>query len=218
MGRPRKLIIFGIVELVLTAIIIWSDYLVPTVFILVVVALSLFVRKEHLVSLGFKRPDNWWGMVCKVFGLMVLWTVFILAVVAPILNHVFGLQQDISTFANLKGNVGMMVGLLVVSWVLAALSEETVYRGFVHTRARELFGRYNWNYAAGAIVSAMFFGLAHTEQGLAGVVITFFDAIYFSLIRRHFNDNLWAAVLAHGISNTIGIVGFFILGPIRYFW
>lgn len=214
----RAITIIRIAEIILAGLIVWSDFFVPTLFLLVLVGVSLFLRKQHLSSLGFKKIDNWPAMIVKIVGLMMVWTLVVLAVIAPVLDHVFGLQQDVSTFADLQGNLGLFFGLLVASWTLAAVGEETVYRGFLFTRGRDLFSNRTWSYMAGVLISASLFGLAHTEQGLAGVIITFFDAIYFSLIRRHFKDNLWAAVLAHGISNTIGIVGFFLLGPISSLW
>jgi membrane protease YdiL (CAAX protease family) len=53
-------------------------------------------------------------------------------------------------------------------------------------------------------VSSVLFGLAHTEQGTVGVVVTFPDALLFSFLRLCYR-NLWAPVLAHGFSNTIGL-------------
>jgi membrane protease YdiL (CAAX protease family) len=68
------------------------------------------------------------------------------------------------------------------------------------------------------VISSLLFGLAHTEQGTIGVILTFLDAIFFSLIKMHYDNNLWAAIIAHGASNTIGLVGFFFLGPMYGLW
>jgi hypothetical protein len=69
----------------------------------------------------------------------------------------------------------------------------------------------------GVGVSSALFALAHTEQGMIGVVVTFLDALYFSALRWRFRT-LWAAVLAHGFNNTIGLVTFFFVGPIYGLW
>lgn len=70
----------------------------------------------------------------------------------------------------------------------------------------------------GAIaVSATLFALAHTEQGLIGVALTFLDAIFFSVLNRLYRT-LWASVLAHGFTNTIGLTAFFVVGPIYGLW
>ena len=63
----------------------------------------------------------------------------------------------------------------------------------------------------------MLFGLAHTEQGLIGIILTFLDALFFSFLRWRFK-NLWAAVLGHGFNNTIGLVSFYLVGPMYGLW
>jgi uncharacterized protein len=51
-----------------------------------------------------------------------------------------------------------------------------------------------------------------------GVVVTTLDAIFFSLLKQKYGGNLWAPVLAHGFSNTIGLVAFYFVGPVYGFW
>jgi CAAX protease family protein len=63
----------------------------------------------------------------------------------------------------------------------------------------------------------VFFGLAHSEQGVVGVVAVAIDAVAFSVLRYRYKT-LWASVLAHGFNNTIGFVAFFLVGPIHGFW
>jgi hypothetical protein len=42
------------------------------------------------------------------------------------------------------------------------------------------------------------------------VAVTFLDALFFSFVRLRFRT-LWAPILAHGFSNTLGIVTFFLM-------
>ena len=135
----------------------------------------------------------------------------------PIMNHLTGTTQNLSTFENLKGNVGLLVFLLCMSWTLAALGEETAYRGFIQTRIRSLFKDDRTGILAAVMISSILFGLAHREQGIIGVVITFLDALYFSFLRYRY-QNIWAPILAHGLLNTIGIVTFFFTGPLYGLW
>ena len=68
------------------------------------------------------------------------------------------------------------------------------------------------------LFSSALFGLAHTEQGVVGVGATFVDAIFFSVLMRRFAAGLWAAVLAHGFNNTLGLTAYFLVGPMHGFW
>jgi membrane protease YdiL (CAAX protease family) len=111
----------------------------------------------------------------------------------------------------------MLVGLLVLSWTLAAVGEELAYRGYLQTRMRELFGSGRTGLVFAVLVSSLLFGLAHSEQGMVGVIAITLDAVAFSVVRYRYKT-LWASVLAHGFNNTIGLIAFFVVGPVHGFW
>jgi uncharacterized protein len=48
------------------------------------------------------------------------------------------------------------------------------------------------------------------------VVVTFLDALFFSALRLRYRPR-WAPILAHGFSNTLGLVTFFLIGPVNGF-
>ena len=83
-----------------------------------------------------------------VFAL--LWSLFQLGVTMPIANHVSGVVQDLSGFEGLEGNVGMLAGLLVLSWTFAAFGEELAYRGYLLTRIGEAFEETVWPWWSGS--------------------------------------------------------------------
>jgi membrane protease YdiL (CAAX protease family) len=146
-----------------------------------------------------------------------LWSMFQLGVTMPVANHLSGEEQDLSAFDGLEGNLGMLAGLLVLSWTLAAFGEELAYRGYLLTRLREALGGGRAGLLVGVVASSVLFGLGHTEQGLIGVVIVTLDAVAWSALRVHYGT-LWASVLAHGFNNTIGFVTFFLVGPVHGLW
>lgn len=136
----------------------------------------------------------------------------------PVLNHLTGTTQDLSAFKNLKGNFNQLLFFLVLTWTLAAFGEEIVYRGYLQKRILDLFGDTRTGIILAVGISSLLFGLAHTEQGTIAVGLTFLDATFFSLIKIHYDNNLWAAIFAHGASNTIGLVEFFLFRPVYGLW
>ena len=192
--------------------------LIPTLIILVLMVVSLLLGRGKLTDMGIKKIEKPMKMMMTIFLLTVLWTLFIIGVFMPVLNHLTGSTQDLSTFENLKGNIGKLVFLLAASWTLAAFGEEIAYPGFLQTRISELFADKTTGILIAVALSSLLFGYAHTEQGIIGVVITTFDSVFFSLLRYKYKGCIWAPVLAHGFSNTIGIVTFFFTGPIYGLW
>ena len=208
--------IVTVMEVAAASAAVALDLLVPTFVLLALAALSLAVRRKGLASLGFHRapPGH---LVAKMFVFAAAWSTFQLAVTMPIANHVSGMKTDLSDFKDVEGNIGMLLGLLLLSWTLAAVGEELAYRGYLQTRMRELFGSGRVGLVVAVVLSSLFFGIAHSEQGVIGVFIITLDALAFSVVRYRFKT-LWASVLAHGFNNTIGFIAFFAVGPVYGFW
>ena len=204
------------VEAVLASAAVLFDLLIPTFVLLALMAVSLLVRRAGLSTLGFHRAAIV-PLAVKMLIFAGAWSLFQLSVTMPIANHLSGKKTDLSDYAKLEGNLGMLLGLLLLSWTLAALGEELAYRGYLQTRLRELFGSGRVGLVAAVLVSSALFGIAHSEQGIVGVLVITVDAVAFSVVRYRYKT-LWASVLAHGFNNTIGFVAFYLVGPVYGFW
>ncbi len=210
--------IIAIVEIIIAAFVIILDLFIPTIVILGIAIISLLVRRESLSALGFKKNAKFLKMALTILVFVVGWQLLELSLVMPLLNHLTGTTQDLSAFENLKGNIGELFIFLALTWTLAAFGEEIVYRGYLQARLSEIFGPGNIGLYLAIGISSILFGIAHTEQGIIGIVLTTLDALFFSWLKRRYDNNLWAAILAHGLSNTIGLVAFFFAGPIYGLW
>lgn len=212
----RRLALVAAVEAVAAAVAVVLDLWLPTLVLVAIAAVSLLIRRAGPGSLGMHALGDA-GLVPKMFGFAVLWSLFQLGVTMPVANHVSGTQQDLTGFEGLEGNLGMLLVLLLLSWTLAAFGEEIAYRGYLLTRLSEAMGGGRAGLLVGMLVSSVLFGLGHTEQGLIGVLVVTLDAIAWSALRTRY-DTLWAPILAHGFNNTLGFITFFLVGPIHGLW
>ena len=204
------------VEVVAAVVAVLLDLWIPTLVLLAMAALSLVIRRAGVGSLGLHRIAHA-GLVLKMLGFAAVWSLFQLGVSTPIANHLSGERQDLGAFEGLEGDWGMLAGLLVLSWTLAAFGEELAYRGYLLTRVREALGGGPAALAVAVLVSSLLFGLAHSEQGVIGVFVVTLDALAWSALRLHYKT-LWAAILAHGFNNTLGFITFFVMGPVYGLW
>ena len=205
------------VEVAIAAAFILFDLLVPTLVVLGLAALSLLVRHAHPRTLGFSRLARPCRAAAQILVWVLAWTLFQLAVVMPVVTHLTGQEQDLGVFADLEGNLGLLLALLLLTWTLAAIGEEAVYRGYVLQRVVDAVGSGRAAIVAGVVVSSVLFGLAHAEQGVVGVALTTSDAVFFCWLRFRYRS-LWASVLGHGLSNSIGLTVFFVAGPVGALW
>src|SRR3954447_25919635 len=178
--RPRLWRIVAAVEVALAVAAILIDLTgVPTLDLLVLAAVSLAVRRQGFASLGLRRPDYVARMCLAVIGMAVAWVALTFVLIKPLLEHVTGRQEDLSQYARLEGDLPNLLGLLAVSWTLAAVGEELAYRGFLLTRLREVLPAHAIGTALAAVVAAVLFGWAHREYGAVGVIQVTLDALFF---------------------------------------
>ena len=205
------------VEVTLAGLVVLADLAVPAVVLVALAAVSLLVRRRGPGSLGFHRSARPWLLAVRMAGFAVAWTAFNAALLIPVTNHLSGTRQDVSAFADLEGDVGLLAVYLGASWLLAALCEEAAFRGYLLTRLSEVLGDGRVQVVLAVLGSSLLFGLLHTEQGLVGVLAATFAGIVFSVLRYRCRT-VWAPVLAHGFDDTLGFTWFFFFGPFYGLW
>ena len=87
-------------------------------------------------------------------------------------------------------------------WVVVAVSvafcEEVVFRGYLQSQLSSLTG----SVAAGVALQALFFGIAHGEQGVASVVRLAIYGLGLGVL-AHCRKSLWPGTLGHAITNLV---------------
>lgn len=189
----------------------------PAVVLSLLALGSLLVRREGVATLGLRRLSRPRRQVPHLVLLTLVWTTAVFLLVMPVTEHLTGSVQDTSEFAALEGNLPRLLLFLLLSWTLAALVEELAFRGYLLTRVTDVVGSSVLGRAAGVVAIALLFAAIHAEQGATGMVLVFVDALFFGALRYAYGS-LWAAVVAHGVSNTVGMTAFFLLGPFGAPW
>jgi len=178
-------------------------------FLLVVVLVGwLLARGSSLEVMGLKPKPR--------IGLLLRWVVLIMVidglaigVATPILESIFGETPRMSRFAEVPGNLPLLLTILPLVWLIAAFGEEFFFRGFLLTRLAQLFGEARWAWMLAVALQAIAFGAMHAYQGPVGMIqIGIGGVVYgtaFVLIRR----NLWPLILAHGINDSLGFIALY---------
>ncbi|MEO7540756.1 MAG: CPBP family intramembrane glutamic endopeptidase [Sphingomicrobium sp.] len=170
---------------------------------------ALMLRREgrNFGALGMRRPRSWrdtlvWaaiGLVAALAGSVGLGE--------AIKNLTDWPPLDVSYIRNsLEGDTFVWATwMLLVVWGSAAFGEELLSRGFVLDRFRQAFGESTVALGWATVLQAVIFGLLHTVQGPTGVVITAYVGLVFAAVYIASGWNLWAAILAHGIADSVSL-------------
>lgn len=199
----RVVVIF---EVLLVALLVVSPLPSATPFLLLLGWLSLWLRRDGWRKIGMSRPANWPRTLLWAMGLGLGYQAFSIFILVPILQRLTGTTLDLDQFAPLRGDVGLLIVSLIVSWTLAAFGEELVFRGYLFNRLADLFGRNRAGWVISLLLSASLFGLAHLYQGLSGVLETFVSGAFFAGLYLAAKRNLWLPILMHGMVDTIGFL------------
>ena len=178
-----------------------------TPWMLIVASAFLRWRGPGWHAIGLRRPVSW-ARVLVIGAVVGIFYQFLgTYAIEPLIARVTGSGlPDVSAFRSLIGNEAGLAFYLVLSWTLAAILEEMVYRGWIMTRIAEL-GRFSKGaWTASVVASSMLFGAAHLYQGASGVVATGLTGMVFAGVYLATGRNLWAAILTHGLLDTVGFL------------
>jgi hypothetical protein len=170
---------------------------VPILFILGWISLRL--RDGGWKAAGLTRPRSWWKTVSLAVGAAVALQVGSELVVGPLASRIWPAPQHVShvlTSAAL-GRKHALVTVLII-WTFAAFGEELSYRGYLLTRAAEIFGGSRGSYLFGMVLVAVLFGFGHYYKGPAGVLDSTYSGLVLGGVFLLSGRNLWAAILATG--------------------
>jgi membrane protease YdiL (CAAX protease family) len=176
------------------------------VLVLLVIGLaSVLIRRQSLRSTGFGRPANWRRTILVAAVTAVALQLVSIFVTEPLLTRVTGRPQDLSEFRPLVGNLKLALLFLALVWTFAAFGEEFVYRGYVLARMGEAAGGSAGAWAFSVFGSALLFGIGHYYQGSTGMVDSGVTGIVMGTLYVRSGRNLWAPILAHGLTDTLAL-------------
>ena len=193
-----------------------SAWAIAKVFaaIIVLIAVAIWVMNAFM-----RRHDDSWrafGLEKRplkntglVFGLVILGTAVLSAVVLYI-DAIFGEAPDLTRFNPVEGNLTLLLGTLVSIWVTAAIAEEIIYRGFILNRLAAAFAGLKRPWFWAVVAQAVIFGLGHFYQGPIGIIATGLVGALMGTVYVLMGRNLVALILAHGVWDSIVIIGLYL--------
>lgn len=171
---------------------------------------SLLVRKIGWRGIGFALYRNWRTTLALGVTIGVLLECFELFISQPLLEHILRTRPNLNEFQSLAGNFKVTLLYLALVWVVAAFGEEMIYRGYLMNRVADLFNRTPWAWVISLIVVHIGFGLAHSYQGLIGVLDEGLMGVLLGIVYLRCGRNLAVPIIVHGIQDSIDLLLIFL--------
>lgn len=172
--------------------------------------LSLWLRHKSWKDMGLCRPASWPQVVLVGSGIAVAGAYLSEKAISPLLLRLTGETQPQVAELAPPGNLFYFLFLLIGIWLLAAIGEELVYRGYVLNRLVDLFGRGKAGWGIGLVVSSLMFSLGHGIFNQAVIIGGFLIGLIEGGLYLASRRNLWVSIIFHGTWDTIFLILFFL--------
>jgi membrane protease YdiL (CAAX protease family) len=164
-----------------------------------------WITMGNLHPIGLKKFKNKGKTLIQTFLLFISLMLIMEYLIDPAINFITNNKPDLSTFEFIKGNTLAWLQYLGVSWFIAALCEEIVFRGFLLNVLHRLSGESNWGQWVAILISSTLFGVVHFYQGLSGILLTGIIGFALAVIYFKMNRNLWVCIILHGLIDTTSL-------------
>jgi membrane protease YdiL (CAAX protease family) len=181
---------------------------VPILFALFWVSLRL--RDGSLHPANLRRPASWIKTLLVAVAAAVALQLGSELIVAPLAARFTHTNQSVSSI--LKAPMHdwrWLLSTLALIWSFAAFGEEIGYRGYLLERAADLGNHAKAALVFALLVSAVLFGFGHFYKGPAGIIDSTYSGLILGGVYLLQKRNLWAPILAHGLSDTVAVVFLF---------
>jgi membrane protease YdiL (CAAX protease family) len=113
----------------------------PTLLILFIGWLSLWLRRSGWRQIGLGHPQRWcWTLLFGV-AIGVAYDAIDILGLLPMLHRITGEAIHVEALGNsMRGNFAALLPYAALVWVFGALTEELTYRGYLFNRVTDLLG------------------------------------------------------------------------------
>lgn len=180
-------------------------YIAATVFAAVILS-RVGVPMRRLGFGATFRPVKYLALAAIGVGVIQMVGFFL----DPFLERMFGATRDLARFSEVAGSKSALIRLMALNWTVAAFGEELAFRIVLMRGIAYSLGDSRKAFGIALVVQAIVFGFIHAYQGPAGIVGAAINGLVFGSLTLAARGSIWPAALAHGSSNTIGILGLYL--------
>jgi hypothetical protein len=182
---------------------------------IIIILLFLWARGDRLSIIGFTPPQNWFITILMGLGLGLIIQLLSVILIEPFIEKIMNSKHDHSVIDAVKGNWKVFLQWMLMVWILVAVIEEGIYRGYLMTEMKNLLGAGSIALVINLLYSSIVFGLSHGYQGPSGMLSTGFVGVILGGIFIFSEFNLWLVIFTHGFIDTFGI-GLIAIGGDEY--
>jgi membrane protease YdiL (CAAX protease family) len=195
------------IELLVFFIIALSTFqlgiIIPLLIVLYII--SMRTRQLKLIHIGFDSADIKLKLILLGIFIAVAYHLIFNYAIEPALDSWLP-SSNLKAFGNIKGNLRQLLILLLITWIIGAVLEELLFRGYLVNRLLDLFGNSLLSKFIVVILASTAFGFVHFYQGLHGVISAIIFGIFQCTLYLVNKRKLLIPMIVHGTFDTISFI------------
>ncbi|RKF30969.1 hypothetical protein BCY89_18770 [Sphingobacterium siyangense] len=169
-------------------------------------AIFLVLRREDrsLKDLGLDKKNLSSRAILLGILSALAWVIFMQIIYIPVIKHLFNVP-DYTEYNFIRSSMQRLIMTIVAAWVIGGFYEEVVFRGYIQNLLeKRLFkGMGRW---LPIVITSILFGLYHLQQDIFAVVAACLGGLYWSILYKKWNNNLWVSIISHALFDMITLI------------
>lgn len=134
----------------------------------------------------------------------LFWLGFMQLAYIPFIKHFF-VVPDYTEYNFIRKSISNLLMVIAAALLIGGFYEEVVFRGYIQNLLEKRFFR-KFAVLWGIIITNVLFGLYHWQQDVFGIVSAVLGGLFWSILYKKFNNNLWITIVSHAIFDTISLI------------
>ncbi|WP_333624591.1 type II CAAX endopeptidase family protein [Sphingobacterium siyangense] len=132
------------------------------------------------------------------------WVIFMQIIYIPVIKHLFNVP-DYTEYNFIRSSIERLIMTIFAAWIIGGFYEEVVFRGYIQNiLEKRLFkGMGHW---LPIVITSILFGLYHLQQDIFAVIAACLGGLYWSILYKKWNNNLWVSIISHALFDMITLI------------
>jgi membrane protease YdiL (CAAX protease family) len=168
-------------------------------------AIFLVLRREgrSLRDLGLDKKNLSSRAILLGILSALAWVIFMQVIYIPVIIHLFNVP-DYTEYNFIRSSMARLIMTIAAAWIIGGFYEEVVFRGFIQNLLEKRFfkGMGRWP----IVITSILFGLYHLQQDIFAVIAACLGGLYWSILNKKWNNNLWVSIISHALFDMITLI------------
>jgi membrane protease YdiL (CAAX protease family) len=169
-------------------------------------AIFLVLRREgrSLKDLGLDKKNLSSRAILLGILSALAWAIFMQIIYIPLIKHLFNVS-DYTEYNFIRSSMARLIMTIVAAWVIGGFYEEVVFRGYIQNLLEKRLFK-GMGGLLPIVITSILFGLYHLQQDIFAVVAACLGGLYWSILYKKWNNNLWVSIISHALFEMITLI------------